>query len=99
MAKSIGLGVAFPPSSRRRRMRGMNDREYPSIAVVAIEVVRPMLYGFMMASPFLILQGSELPAPIFVIIGVLYGAFLIWGIVRWINHRPSPPPAAPSDSD
>jgi hypothetical protein len=73
----------------------MDDHEYPSIAGMVVEVAKPMVYGFMAVSPFLLLQGSQLPTPVFAVTGVLYGAFLIWGIVRWINRRPSPPPDAP----
>ena len=63
----------------------MDEREYPSIPVLVVEVAKPMFYGFIMASPFLLLQGSALPTPLFAIIGVLWGAFMILGIVRWIN--------------
>jgi hypothetical protein len=81
--------------SPRECDREIGEREYPSIAAVVVEVAKPMLYGFMAVLPFLLHQNYELPSALFAVTGVLYGVFLIWGIVRWINRRPSIPPDAP----
>ncbi|MBI3862776.1 MAG: hypothetical protein HY290_12875 [Planctomycetia bacterium] len=76
----------------------MDDREYPTIGKIIIEIATPMLIALAVVALFSPVGMPWLLLAVLVVVGLASGPVFIWLLIRSENHRDDPRHAKlPSD--